>query len=159
MGSADNGGGMTRATDLTGRVFGRLTVQHRSAPKDRGRGTWWHCLCSCGERRDVRADLMLNGATKSCGCHRRENGRVLSEKMRAALSAGGSRRQRTERALAEVLAPRARVNIPAVSRNIGGGKSGKTTRIAQAFDAVFRPAPDYVHVDTPGARVVRGSRY
>ena len=42
---------------------------------------------------------------------------------------------------------------------IGGGKSGKTTRIAQAFDAVFRPAPDYVHVDTPGARVVRGSRY
>lgn len=42
--------------------------------------------------------------------------------------------------------------------------SGKSTiaarpRIAQAFDAVFRPAPDYVHVDTPGARVVRGSRY
>ena len=25
--------------------------------------------------------------------------------------------------------------------------------------AVFRPAPDYVHVDTLGARVVRGSRY
>ncbi|MCC6378741.1 MAG: hypothetical protein IT519_08000 [Burkholderiales bacterium] len=51
------------------------------------------------------------------------------------------------------------MNIPARSRKIGGGKADKTARIAQAFGAVFKVEPDYVHVDTPGARIVRGSRY
>ena len=35
----------------------------------------------------------------------------------------------------------------------------RTKRVGDAFAAVFRPPPDTVHVDRPGARVVRGTRY
>ena len=35
----------------------------------------------------------------------------------------------------------------------------RTKRVSDAFAEVFRSAPDFVHVDRPGARVVRGRRY
>lgn len=35
----------------------------------------------------------------------------------------------------------------------------RTKRVADAFADVFRAPPDFVHVDRPGARVVRGRRY
>ncbi len=51
------------------------------------------------------------------------------------------------------------VNIPQESRKAGGAKANRSGRIADAFAQVFRAPPDTVHVDRPGARVVRGSRY
>lgn len=41
----------------------------------------------------------------------------------------------------------------------GGSKGVKSARIADALSAIFRAPPDTVHVDRPGARVVRGTRY
>ena len=141
--------------DLTGRRFTRYVALERAMKIDhRSR---WRCRCDCGAVKVVLACSLLDGTIKSCGCLRADNAR--NNGYRAALKTSAKRRQRTDDAIAEVFDAPAGVNIPAVSRNIGGGKSGKTTRIAQAFDAVFRPAPDYVHVDTLGARVVRGSRY
>jgi hypothetical protein len=35
----------------------------------------------------------------------------------------------------------------------------RTKRVADAFASVFPAPPDTVHVDRPGARVVRGGRY
>lgn len=65
---------MPKFADLTGKVFGRLTVLAR-APRDKRSGTRWVCRCSCTEAADleVRANSLVSGATKSCGCLHRES--------------------------------------------------------------------------------------
>ncbi len=56
--------------DLTGRKFGRLTVQSFSH-KDKHGQFVWHAVCECGTVKQVsRSNLM--GKTKSCGCLKRE---------------------------------------------------------------------------------------
>lgn len=60
--------------DLTGQLFGRLTV---IGIDDRGiKRTYWYCLCSCGNYKSVRSDSLLNGAIKSCGCLKKEQDRI-----------------------------------------------------------------------------------
>lgn len=56
--------------DLTGRVFGRLTVM-KVAGKER-RAIKWECLCSCGNVKHVLSANLLAGLIKSCGCLRKE---------------------------------------------------------------------------------------
>lgn len=59
-----------RIIDMTGQVFGRLTVKEYSHWHN-GR-TIWRCECQCGTSVTVgRADL-IKGKTKSCGCLSRE---------------------------------------------------------------------------------------
>lgn len=53
--------------DLTGQVFGLLTVQYDSK-KRQGRSVVWHCICKCGNECDVVATSLIEGLTKSCGC-------------------------------------------------------------------------------------------
>jgi hypothetical protein len=64
-----------RFTDLTGRVYGQLTViqyHHR----DPARGThragehWWTCRCSCGAVKNIRQPSLVSGRTVSCGCYK-----------------------------------------------------------------------------------------
>lgn len=55
----------TRLKDLSGKKFGRLTVDSHFIKKQK---TYWNCYCDCGERTNVRADKLLDGHTKSCGC-------------------------------------------------------------------------------------------
>ena len=63
-----------RSQDLTGRIFGRLKVlsfaryifvhsQHVAC---------WECQCTCGTLKVCKADTLLKGTIKSCGCLRRE---------------------------------------------------------------------------------------
>lgn len=52
--------------DLTGQIFGRLTVTERIS-NIKGRVAF-RCVCECGETRDVLAGSLRSGATKSCGC-------------------------------------------------------------------------------------------
>ena len=54
--------------DLTGRVFGRLTVLDR-AP-NRGRRVMWRCRCSCEKASiaTVQGDSLTMRKTQSCGC-------------------------------------------------------------------------------------------
>ncbi len=58
---------MAPLIDLTGRRFGRLTVQavsHRTSDR-----TWhWHCVCDCGEPRICTGRNLKSGKSKSCGC-------------------------------------------------------------------------------------------
>lgn len=57
--------------DLTGQRFGRLVVQHQAEDQIRPNGvhrTMWHCLCDCGNEKDIRADGLTGGTSKSCGC-------------------------------------------------------------------------------------------
>ena len=52
--------------DLTGKRFGRLTVQKRV--ENRGTSPQWLCNCDCGNTKVVLGSLLRNGHTKSCGC-------------------------------------------------------------------------------------------
>lgn len=58
--------------DLTGRIFGRLTVIDRSY-KTTGSPYFWNCLCKCGNFKEIRSDRLLDGQTTSCGCFRSES--------------------------------------------------------------------------------------
>jgi hypothetical protein len=53
-------------TDLTGQLFGRLTVLSQG-PKLGGRIAW-NCLCSCGNYVNVLTHSLKKGVTQSCGC-------------------------------------------------------------------------------------------
>lgn len=68
-----------KATDLVGRVFGRLQVVARSGSTD---GTparpLWHCPCACGNEPIVRVAYLLSGRTRSCGCLRADRARSRS---------------------------------------------------------------------------------
>lgn len=62
--------------DLSGHVFGKLTVLNRAddyiTPKG-VRHVQFRCVCECGKERVVRASNLRNGHTTSCGCARRES--------------------------------------------------------------------------------------
>lgn len=62
---------MGKSTDLTGKVFGRLTVL-----EEVGRNKWghflWKCLCECGTIKVFNGNNLRVGDTKSCGCLNRE---------------------------------------------------------------------------------------
>lgn len=62
---------MPKFRDLTGMKFGKWTVKYRAESEKDKRGypiTMWHCLCECGTERDVYANALLQGKSKSCGC-------------------------------------------------------------------------------------------
>ena len=60
---------MSKAEDLTGRVFGRLTA---ISLEMRGRRSYWVCQCQCGNTTTTRREKLKNGTTISCGCARKE---------------------------------------------------------------------------------------
>ena len=72
--------GCRRGRDLTGEVFGNLTVVMKVVRGDNVRG--WACECVCGNQTVVRAQSLIKGDTRSCGClgfgevFRRESGGV-----------------------------------------------------------------------------------
>lgn len=51
-----------------GDTFGGWTVT--PPPTPRGGNTYVYCTCKCGTEKFVRADYLLKGVTKSCGCLR-----------------------------------------------------------------------------------------
>lgn len=54
--------------DLTGKVYGRLTVLNEAEP--RGNNRYWHCKCSCGNEKIIYMGSLRSGETKACGCLR-----------------------------------------------------------------------------------------
>jgi hypothetical protein len=70
---------MPEIKDLAGQQFGDLTVVSLAGRKSNGHGapkTYWKCLCSCGETKEVAIGNLRSGQVKSCGCHRK---RVLNK--------------------------------------------------------------------------------
>jgi len=57
--------------DLTGKMFGRLTVIEFSGVEKCGNARWL-CRCSCGAKKVVDGSTLRRGLTKSCGCARKE---------------------------------------------------------------------------------------
>lgn len=53
--------------DLTGQIFGMLTVLHKDHTSEDGKAKWV-CRCECGQLITVLSESLRNGSTKSCGC-------------------------------------------------------------------------------------------
>ena len=60
--------GCLRCLDLTGRVFGKLTVLKYSGQKDKNRRRLWECKCECGNVILVATTDITKQRKKSCGC-------------------------------------------------------------------------------------------
>jgi len=77
--------GCTRGVDLTGRVFGELTVISSDKKKSNRQETRWNCKCSCGNTRVVRKQFLIDGTYTACvGCQKKSGiidltGRVFGE--------------------------------------------------------------------------------
>ena len=60
-----------KLNDLTNQRFNKLVVVERSCENGKTNRTHWLCVCDCGETTTVRSSHLINGNTKSCGCHQR----------------------------------------------------------------------------------------
>lgn len=63
--------GKGNGADLSGKVFGRLTVTALQGVSS-GKHRLWSCTCSCGRETIVHASALTSGHTKSCGCLRED---------------------------------------------------------------------------------------
>lgn len=61
---------MPRLVDMTGKIFGRLTVKERD--QSVSKNAKWFCQCSCGNVTSVYYQALVRGKSKSCGCLRTE---------------------------------------------------------------------------------------
>jgi len=59
---------VTKAANLVGRVFDRLTVVSRQPERDKRWNVLWLCQCACGGQRVVTSNKLLAGRARSCGC-------------------------------------------------------------------------------------------
>lgn len=73
---------MSQRTDLTERVFGRLTVLRYAYTKN-GRA-FWTCHCRCGREVEICTSNLITGHTQSCGCYQ------VDQATAAQLKHGGS---------------------------------------------------------------------
>lgn len=62
--------------DLKGQKFGSLTVLKDSGERTKNRAIVWECVCDCGNYHKTPGTPLLKGATKTCGCGRREYGKT-----------------------------------------------------------------------------------
>ena len=59
-------GALGNVKDLSGKVFGQLTVLSFSHTTTSG--AFWLCRCTCGNEKVVPSRLLKNGRAVSCGC-------------------------------------------------------------------------------------------
>lgn len=53
--------------DLTGKLYGGLTVLHKAEHQRKNGGVWWTCRCNCGNLYDVPGSLLVTGRRTHCG--------------------------------------------------------------------------------------------
>lgn len=58
---------MTKVIDISGQVFGKLTVLKREGSDKEGKALWL-CKCECGKETLTTGKRLRKGTTKSCGC-------------------------------------------------------------------------------------------
>jgi len=68
-----------KALDLTGQVFGRLTVVRR-VENSRCGSTRWECVCNCGGCTTAFGTSLKTNHTQSCGCMRIERAKLATTK-------------------------------------------------------------------------------
>lgn len=86
---------MPKLEDLTGKVFGRLTVKCLLPYRNASQSRLWECICECGNVRELPTSRLNGGKTNSCGCLAKE----LAAKRNKALAKHGLSYTKTYRAL------------------------------------------------------------
>lgn len=84
------------AWDLTGRIFGRLTVLNMVERTPEYQKKSWECLCVCGNRHTVLGSSLKSGYTISCGCARIDQPGLRPRRAKE-LMAGVCARRRTRK--------------------------------------------------------------
>lgn len=69
--------------DLSGKVFGKLTVLRRVS-NIYGKSGTWVCQCECGKTTELATGRLTSGHTKSCGCLKAEAARSRAKHNAAA---------------------------------------------------------------------------
>ena len=69
-----------KTKDMTGMVFGRLTVLRREGTSKNGFALW-RCKCKCGNEVVVVGGNLRSGNTTSCGCYHNEVVGEISKKV------------------------------------------------------------------------------
>lgn len=64
---------MPQRKDIANKKFGRLTALY--VVPNNSYHTRWHCVCDCGNTKDVLQQNLVNGHVKSCGCFLSERNR------------------------------------------------------------------------------------
>lgn len=62
----------SKSSDLTGKEYGRLTVQGLYGRDVKSGRLLWECLCSCGNVTIISGRNLRTGVTNSCGCLRND---------------------------------------------------------------------------------------
>lgn len=61
--------------DLTGKSFERLKVLASTEKRTKDRQIIYKCLCDCGKEVLIAGRSLIKGATKSCGCFKKDQSR------------------------------------------------------------------------------------
>lgn len=69
---------MTKRIDMVGKRFNRWVVLSFAFSKKTKRLTipMWKCRCDCGTIKVISGAMLRSGASKSCGCYKREKARL-----------------------------------------------------------------------------------
>lgn len=70
---------MPAKIELTGQRFGRLVAEQLTQIRGFSGELIWKCQCNCGNTTFVPSAVLRKGATKSCGCLRREHAKSLGQ--------------------------------------------------------------------------------
>ena len=62
------GGHFNHIKDMTGQVFGFLTILEMDANVNPNGGTLWKCACACGKTVILPARELRRGHYRDCGC-------------------------------------------------------------------------------------------
>lgn len=82
-----------RFVDLTGRIFGKLSVIEFYGFSEVSRGSIWVCKCSCGKSKTVIGGSLVTGRTISCGCAMRDKKIHMPENALAYAAIANARRR------------------------------------------------------------------
>lgn len=72
---------MSKAIDITGQRFGRLTALKPTKNRNSKGSIMWLCECDCGTIKEICITDLRNKGTKSCGCLSREKASQRFKKM------------------------------------------------------------------------------
>lgn len=72
---------MSKAIDITGQRFGRLTALKPTENRNSKGSIMWLCECECGTIKEICITDLRNKGTKSCGCLSREKASQRFKKM------------------------------------------------------------------------------